>query len=427
MPPIQEHPLRHALNAEVHARPPVPLQCPEAITYLALLHDADGASDEAAHIKLLATQLGLSEPDTDSGHVAFDAGDFRLRWERHNEFSTYTFFRHTDTSSDGEEHALLPVPTIWRNSIPGRLIVATHITIKPAGTASPEEDIAASHPAGAPVVAARIAGGAGWVVTDFHIRDGYSRFLILNASLTPRQAGRTVQRLLEIETYRTMALLAFPVAKQVRELLARAEGELASLMDDMGHTATPDDERAVLDRLTRLAAEVEQSVASTTFRFGAAAAYYQLVRQRIADLRETRIPGYPTIEEFMERRLTPAINTCATMSRRQEDLSGRIARNSQLLRTRVDIALERQNQQLLTQMNHRVKLQLHLQKTVEGLSIVAITYYGSQLVHYLAKGAKSVLIPVTPEQVTAIAIPIIAVLVHLGLRRTRALLESHDG
>lgn len=426
MPPLEEHPLRLALNAEVHARPPVPLQCPEAVTYLALLHDAKSTRDEADHIKLLAAQLGLSEPDTDSGHVSLDAGEFRLKWERHNEFSTYTFFRHAEAVDVSDEHALLSVPTVWRNSIPGQLIVATHITIRLAGPTSPQDAIAASRTANMPTVAAQIAGEAGWVVTDFQIRDGYSRFLILNAALTPRQAGRTVQRLLEIETYRIMALLAFPVAKQVRELLSRAEGELASLMDAMGRTASPDDERAVLDRLTRLAAEVEQSVANTTFRFGAAAAYYQLVRQRIADLRETRLPGYPTIEEFMERRLTPAINTCATMARRQEDLSSRIARNSQLLRTRVDIELERQNQQLLTQMNHRVKLQLHLQKTVEGLSIVAITYYGSQLVNYLAKGAKGVLAPLTPEHITAIAIPVIAGLVHLGLRRTRSLLESHD-
>jgi uncharacterized membrane-anchored protein len=63
----------------------------------------------------------------------------------------------------------------------------------------------------------------------------------------------------------------------------------------------------------------------------------------------------------MERRLLPAMNTCATMARRQEDLSSRVARNSQLLRTRVEVELERQNQELLGQMNRRAKLQLHLQ------------------------------------------------------------------
>jgi len=190
-------------------------------------------------------------------------------------------------------------------------------------------------------------------------------------------------------------------------------------MDGMGSAASSDDERDLLARLTRLAAEVEHSVARTTYRFGAAAAYYRIVQQRIDELRELRLPGFPTIREFMDRRLVPAISTCATVARRQEDLSGRIARNSQLLRTRVDIELERQNQELLAQMNRRAKLQLRLQETVEGLSVVAITYYGSQLVNYLAKGGKTWLLPATPELITAASIPIIALLVALGLRRMR--------
>jgi uncharacterized membrane-anchored protein len=236
-----------------------------------------------------------------------------------------------------------------------------------------------------------------------------------------------VQRLVEIETYRVMALLAFPVAKEVGRLLSRAEDELADLMDGLGQARNTEDDRAMLGRLTRLAAEVERSVARTTFRFGAAAAYYRLVQQRVDELRETRLGGFPTIREFMERRLAPAIATCATIARRQEDLSGRIARNSQLLRTRVDIELERQNQELLAQMNRRAKIQLHLQETVEGLSVVAITYYASQLVNYVAKGAKDYIAPATPEVITAVSIPVIAGLVFMGLRRMRKLLSKEEG
>ena len=275
-------------------------------------------------------------------------------------------------------------------------------------------------PHGKTLVAAQVADGAGWVFTDFHIHeDGFSHFLLIDAGLTPRQSGRMVQRLVEIETYRVMALLAFPVAKQVGRLLSRAEDELADLMDGLEQARNTEDDRAVLARLTRLAAEIERSVARTTFRFGAAAAYYRLVGQRIEELREVRLPGFPTVREFMERRLTPAISTCATIARRQEDLSGRIARNSQLLRTRVDIELERQNQELLAQMNRRAKIQLHLQETVEGLSIVAITYYASQLVNYMAKGTKHLIEPATPEIITAVSIPVIAGLVAISLRSLR--------
>lgn len=416
---FEQHPLRQSLNDEVHARPPVPLQAPEVVTYLAFLRDPHDARHETAHLALLAGQLSLPEPATDTDHVSLDAGEFRLKWERHNEFSSYTFFRRTTGTESSDEHALLAVPAAWRKSIPGQLIVATHVTLRTVEALDPQQVMDRSSGSETSLVASKIADGAGWVFTDFRITDGFSRFLVLNASLTPRQAGRTVQRLLEIETYRIMALLAFPVAKTVGALLSRAETELAALMDDMGRAASSDDERAVLERLTRLAAEVEQSVARTTFRFGAAAAYHSLVEQRIADLREVRVPGLPTVREFMGRRLTPAVSTCASIARRQEDLSGRIARNSQLLRTRVDIELERQNQELLVQMNRRARLQLRLQETVEGLSIVAITYYGSQLVHYLAKGSKGWLSPISPEDVTALSIPVIAGLVFLGLRRMR--------
>lgn len=427
MPLFDEHPLRQKLNDEVHARPPVTLETPEFVTYLAFLHVDGSAEREGAHLRQLAEQLELPAPDTSSGHVFLDAGGFRLKWERHNEFTSYTFVRRIDVSSASEDNPLLDVPAAWRCEIPGQLLVATHVELRGVDEVAPETVLAQLSPTGTTAVASQIADGAGWVFTDFRIADGFSRFLVLDASLTPRQAGRTVQRLLEIETYRIMALLAFPVAKDVGRLLALAEDELADLMDNMGTAASPEDERNVLGRLTRLAAHVERSVARTTFRFGATAAYYRLVRQRIDDLREVRVSGYPPVREFMARRLTPAVDTCATVARRQEDLSSRIARNSQLLRTRVDVELERQNQELLAQMNRRAKLQLRLQETVEGLSVVAITYYGSQLVQYLAKGVKDYLHPATPEVVTAASIPLIAGLVALGLRRMRRQLAAEEG
>ncbi|THF62386.1 DUF3422 domain-containing protein [Pseudothauera nasutitermitis] len=423
---FQSHPLRQTLSDEVHARPPVPLDTPELVTYLAFLHEPGSIEREAAHLRTLAAQLGLPEPDTERSHLFLDAGRFRLKWERHNEFSSYTFFRRVEAGGPESENALLEVPAAWRREIPGQLIVATHVTLRGVAELPPETVMAGLSSAGRQTVVATVADGAAWVFTDFQITDDFSRFLILDVSLTPRQAGRTVQRLLEIETYRVIALLAFPVAKEVGRLLSRAEDELADLMDVIGQRGGAEDERAVLARLTRLAAQVERSVAHTTFRFGAAAAYYRLVGQRIDELREKRQPGFPTIGEFMARRLTPAIDTCASIARRQEDLSGRIARNSQLLRTRVDIALQHQSQELLAQMNRRARLQLRLQETVEGLSVVAITYYASQLINYLAKGAKDYLAPLTPEVLTALSIPVIAGLVALGLRRMRRALAAEE-
>ncbi|MCZ4305118.1 DUF3422 domain-containing protein [Zoogloeaceae bacterium G21618-S1] len=423
---FEEHPLRQSLNDEVHSRPPIPLRGPTRISYLAFVHDSGSSDREHHHLQQLARQLQIALPETAKGHLLLDAGDFRLKWERHNEFSSYTFLRDVDDAEPEDATALLAVPAAWRKAIPGKLMVASNVAVLSAGQHPAEARAAQLADPDRSIIVSRFADGAGWVFTDFQIHDGFSRFTIIDDGLDRRQAGRNVQRILEIETYRMMALMAFPVAKAISKTLKAAEDELADLMDAMAQTATVPDERDILTRLTRLATEVEHAVARTTYRFGAAAAYYRLVQQRTAELRETRHAGYPNITDFIERRLAPAINTCAAIARRQEELSARIARSSQLLRTRVDIALQQQNQELLGQMNRRAKLQLRLQETVEGLSVVAITYYASQLVNYVAKGVKHHIEPLTPEILTAIAIPVIAATVALGMRRMRKALAAEE-
>jgi uncharacterized membrane-anchored protein len=277
-----------------------------------------------------------------------------------------------------------------------------------------------------PQVVTEVADGAALVVSDFRIHDGFTRYLVLDRKLRRRQSGRTVQRLLEIETYRMMALLAFPVAREVSATLARAEQETAALMAEMAADRGHDSERAILSGLTRLAAEIELSITRTDFRFGGAEAYYALVVKRVADLRGRSVADFSNIQGFLDRRLAPAIQTCLSVARRQNELSARIARKSALLRTRVDIELEQQNQQLLTQMNRRSHLQLRLQETVEGLSVVAITYYGSALVHHLAEGLERVTHGPDPALATALSIPLIAAVVAFGVRRMRRKLTAAD-
>jgi len=422
-----QHPLRQRLNDEVHTRPPIPLEAPALISFLAFIRDPDGQAAERSHIRRLFSQLGLpGEPSPDAAHLLLAGDGFRVKWEQHGEFSTYTFFNTPRRPPRSGETALDAVPADWVKDIPGQVIAASHLELLAAGSVSPEEIIADLNRGEDTHIISLIAGQAAWIFTDFRIHQGFSHFTVLDESMGKLRTGRIIQRVLEIETYRVMALLAFPVAKTVGKFLSRAEGELATLIDRMVSAASPLDERTVLADLTRLAAEVEHSVASTNFRFGASAAYYRLVQQRIVDLKETRVSGYPTIKGFMERRLAPALNTCAAISARQEDLSARIARTSQLLRTRVDIELERQNQEVLSQMNRRAKLQLRLQETVEGLSVVVLTYYGSQLVQYLAKGTKE-LHHLNTDVITAISIPFIAGLVAWGTHRMRKTLAAEEG
>jgi uncharacterized membrane-anchored protein len=267
------------------------------------------------------------------------------------------------------------------------------------------------------LVASTVADGSGEVYTDFAIHaDEFSRMLLFTDHLTPRRLGRLVQRLLEIETYRMAALLGLPAARDTYGVLAFAERELAELAESI-RSASRDTEPLLLDRLTRLAGQIESQHAATHSRFSASVAYFDLVDKRISDIAETRLVGLQTIREFMDRRLTPARSTCEWAARRQNALSQRVSRVSSLLRTRVEIAQQQSSQALLTAMNQRQDVQLKLQSTVEGLSVAAITYYIVGLVSYLAKAAQALGWPWQAQSTAAVAIPLVAGLVWWALRR----------
>jgi len=423
-PPLPpDHPQRVELNDEVHARPPEMLEAPAWVSFLALLSDQAERDRERALVAELAQRYGAAPPVAGANHYSADLGPFRLKWERHNEWTRY---KVTVAGTGGDDPfaapAIAAAPADWLAALPGRVMVATHVALLRADSSDPPdyEALSARLFAGHALVGATIGGGVATALTDFRIHgDGFGRLLVLDHGLSRRQAGRMVQRLLEIDAYRMMALLALPVARGLAPQLSRYEGELAELAAAL-IGAREADEPVLLDRLTRLEAEIGRRQAETDYRFSAAEAYHELVRRRIAELREERIQGLQTFHEFMERRLAPAIGTCRTAAARLESLAHRAARAGQLLSTRVDVTLERQNQAVLESVDRRAHLQLRLQETVEGLSVAAITYYVSGLIGYLAKAAKaSGVSHVEPDLVTGAAIPIVALLVWFGIRRIR--------
>ena len=319
---FQTHPLRQRLNDEFHARPPLPLAPPVLVSHLVFMHDGGAIPQEKEHLSRLCTASDWEAVDRSGAHLLLNNGNFEVRWELHTEFSSYTFFRPLagNEADNDKASALDLVPAEWLAEIPGQLIVGLHITVLPSTMKNGEAMAAKLAPEGRQMVISQVVDGAAWIFTDLQLDDGFSRFLLIDYGLTQRQAGRTVQRLWEIETYRMVSMLGLPVAKEVGRWLRGSEGRLADMMDSIGAAKSSDDERAVLNELSLLAAEVEHSVARTAFRFGASRAYHSLVMQRIDELREVRVKGFPTLKEFMERRLLPPMNTCLAMSRRQEEL-----------------------------------------------------------------------------------------------------------
>lgn len=427
-----DHPQRRVLADEVHARPPEALGTPARASHLAVLVDPGERVHELEHLARLCRLHGLPSPAPDANHLILALGPLRLKWERHGEFSGYTVIAEApgaEPSADVAGFAASAadlLPPGWLAAVPGRTLMAAHaLLLAGGGQAARPGQLAAWFGAGVPVAGSQVAEGAGCAYGDFRLHDdGCCRFVLLDNGFTPRQAGRLLQRLFEIEVYRLLALLALPIAQALAPRVVAVEAALSGLTAGIAQDSGREED--LLHELTRLAAEVEQGLAGSQYRFGACRAYSQLVATRTAELRESRLPGLQTLDEFMTRRFSPAVATCATVSQRLHDLSERVSQASSLLATRVGIARERQNQALLASMNRRAQLQLRLQQTVEGLSVAAIAYYGAGLVSYLAKAAKSGGWAIDTDLVVGLSVPLLAAAVFVAVRRARRHVEEAE-
>ncbi len=414
LPP--NHPERRALNDEVHARPPDSLEAPVRLSYLVLMGSGSRAED-IAMVSRLIEGTGVAKPSADANHFSANLGSLRIKWERHTEFCRYTFYVQGVEQKPFSEPAISLVPQDWLRGLKGQTIAAIHANVVRGVKAPDPVKTSKTYFNGNPIIGSLIAGDTGRAYTDFRIHaDGFGRLLLSDHHMTPRQTGRLVQRLFEIDTYRMMALLALPVARKLSPLLSKAEEELSEIMSAM-QEADETQEPLLLNRLTRLEASVERLHTDNLYRFSAANAYYELVQQRIEELRENRIEGLQTFREFNDRRFLPAIATCRAVSGRLSSLSERIAHATVHLSTRVSVSREKQNQAILKSMDNRANLQLRLQQTVEGLSVAAITYYIVGLVYYAAKAFVPKGSEITPEFVAGCAIPVALAVVAFGLYR----------
>jgi uncharacterized membrane-anchored protein len=416
------HPDRILLDNEVHARPPESIPANASASFLALTGDRSDAP-----LRALCRMFGAPEPAEGSNHFSGALGPLRVKWERHTEFVRYKFIVPRPARAElFAKPAIASVPAEWLKTLQGKIIAACHVELVSAKNARiDEEKLSRGYFAGKVIVGASIASGAGMAVTDFRIHDdGFGRFIVYDLSMTERQRGRSVQRLVEIDAYKMLALLTLPVARDLMPKISGFEAQLDEVTREM-RTADKAKEPDLLDRLTRLNSDIVHAQTESRFRFSAGEAYDGLVKLRTSELREARLAGLQTFSEFIARRLDPAMRTCASVAGRLTAISEHVAQATQLLQTRVDITRQSQNQALLESMDRRAQLQLRLQETVEGLSIAAITYYIVGLIGYAADGAKDLgLLPVSKHTVVLASIPLVLAAVWLGMRRLRKSLRN---
>jgi len=428
MAPIADHPQRYELAHELHARPFPVLAAPCHAVFLAIMPEAGAASrDKAAdraHLIALLDRFGSTHPREGATHYFGPLGRHRLKWECHTEFSTYTVFVDGVTARPFDAHAFDVFPADWLDEAPGRRLVSALVRVE-------------MQEADGPGMAARIAGWfedeglaishvldeSAVIASDFRIdATGHSRFAIfVRPDTGERRIGRIVQRVLEIETYKSMSMLALPVARGLGGRLNALETRLAELVAAL--TERRAEAEDALHELLGLSAELEHMLARHGYRFAATEAYSALVAERIEALRETRFEGRQSFREFMARRFDPAIRTCRATRTRLEGLTARAARAGDLLRTRVDVERSAQNQKLLQSMDRRADLQLRLQRTVEGFSVVAISYYSVNLAAYLLAPLAARLPGLDKAAVSAALVPPVVLLVWLAIRRIRRAVE----
>lgn len=424
MPPIQDHPLRYKLANELHARPFPALGAPCRAIHLAIKQPVDAASRDRQldleHLLALLDHHGAQHPQPGATHYSGQIGQHFVKWEQHTEFVTYTVFLPGlgERAFDPADFEVFPAD--WLRDAPGARVTSAMLRICEQGDQSDIAKALNDWFVPESLAVSSVLDDEAVVAGDFRIDPaGHQRFAIfVRPGVGERRAGRIAQRLCEIETYKAMSMLGFTRVGAIGGRMGEIDSELTRLMEVMAGGAggeTGVEEDTLRDLLT-VSAELESLSARMSFRFGATGAYEAIVGQRVEVLRELRFHGRQTFAEFMMRRYDPAMRTVKSAEGRLENMARRATRAADLLRTRVEVGRSAQNQQLLESMDRRAALQLKLQGTVEGLSVVAISYYAVSLVGYLGYPLAK-MIGLSKGMLTAIAVVPVILLVWLMIRR----------
>jgi len=423
MPTIADHPLRYALVNELHARPFPALEAPCTAAYVAIKEPEQAASRDRsrdhAHLLALLDRHASAHPQPDATHFSGPIGRADLKWESHTEFVTYSAFSRglSDRPFDPAEAEVFSED--WLAAAPGKRVTSVLIRVEfMPGSDDTVMDKLDDWFVPESLAVSRVVDGAAIVAGDFRIDPaGHMRFAVfVQPGTSARRIGRIVQRLCEVETYRAMSMLGLMRSRQLTTRLNALDPQLSALVSGLdGAERSPE---AALHELLTISAELESLAVQFSFRFGATAAYEAIVNQRIEVMREVRLQGRQTFAEFMMRRYDPAMRTVKSAEGRLRGMAERAERAAELLRTRVDVERSAQNQKLLESMDRRADLQLRLQRTVEGLSTVAISYYAVNLAAYAAYPLTE---PwgISKGMATAILTPLVIGLVWLMVRRIR--------
>jgi len=428
-PRFAEHPLRRQLVGEMQLRRVPTFTLPAHMLQLVRIVDA---AQRGAEATALAAMPGAAQAH--DRHGAGQVGQLvRTSWERHSEATTATVVMTQAAAlplrwTGGEDGEGSEAAT-WAETLPGAVVRATRTIVvddEAQGQAIADTaGFAPSHLVTCHVEAGPPGHHSVRIWSDFRIHaDGYGRMVVAANRAMPGDLARCVQRLQELGNYRNLALLGLAVTRASWSELDRLEGAIQDVAQDLTQARERDDD--LLATLTQLSAQLLSIGGGSGYRLSATAAYARIVVSRLAELRVTPIAGYQSLDDFTERRFLPAVRTCAALTERLALVDGRAAQCTALLRTRIETHIENQNARLLTSMDRSARMQLQLQHLVEGLSVVAISYYCVGLLSYLVKAAEKHWPALPATLLLGAMVPVVAASVLWFMRRARGRLVSGD-
>lgn len=419
----RNHPLRDVLDKELQQRTFPALSAPCYLCQFVLMVTTE---DRPHELGILNSMLPPQQPPLTDKDIDINLllADTQLRWEKHSEFSSYTFIYHGTPAPLFSNPHQLPGTANVLDHVPGQIFRIMQLTILAEPTAEACHDTAQLFHQDT-CISSLLADKQARIWSDFKKHtEGSGRMLLLNYGLSPSALGRLTQQLFDVGNYRKLSLLGWPVSRQALSKLTLLEQQLSDITQRIEQER--DNDESLLNEITQMAAETEHLIASSSSRLQATSAYYQLTLDRIKSLAETPVEGMLSLQDFSERRLTPAFRTSESVVFRQTSLSNRLGRSTELLRTRISLKLEQQNQHLLASMNKRARQQLNMQQVVEGLSLVAISYYAVQLTEKSINALSYWLPGLNVHFWQSISIPIVVVSVAILLFWIRRKWQHHD-
>jgi uncharacterized membrane-anchored protein len=345
--------------------------------------------------------------------------DMEVRIEIHHEFICYILIASENLEFAELNELFTDLPYGWLKVFPGKLLTKISVIFQNAHDEIKLDKLTKFF-GEVQLIGNSVENNAARIWTDFYDHDNdLIKILIEDVSLGPKRRGRIFQNILELENYRSLSEIAFPIAEEIIFELELQEFKLAIIVNDISQALDTKVQQKLLDQLLDLSVISEGWRSKTGHRFSATAAYQKIFEDRLVNLDETKVLGFQSFSKFLNRNTMPTFRMCEAANDRLNIFITRIDRAISLLSTRIRSSIEQQNTDLLKSVDKQNREQITLQKTIEAFAIVAISYNASALIRLLLESINAKGITIDVALYTSISIPITIAITLIAMKYLR--------